>query len=139
LYHLFSHLEQLLNIAWLLAVAGIVLATCARPHCRSRRFGVLMALVAFVCIAFVLFPVISASDDLHPASELSDDATRRHHQLILSTHLAALCIVIPIVSLIVLGSGLLDLPVLTVVSTHSGYLRVRAGRAPPLHFLAAAF
>jgi len=134
LYHRLHLLELLLNIAWLLAVAGIILATFTRPHHRLRLHRFPIGVVVFACIAVVLFPVISASDDLHPASDLSADAAWRHDQHSLGTLVLALLIVIPRFSLMVFGSSLLHAVTLRVANAHPGYLRLDAGRAPPPGF-----
>jgi len=63
-------MELLLNILWLtLAVPAVLIwrrqSTCARnsgKQCRSR------SLVLLGCLLALLFPVVSASDDLHPIS-----------------------------------------------------------------------
>ncbi len=63
---------------WVLAMGAVVLVTRERTHRVPR--GRLFALGAFLCIAMLLFPVISASDDLHTRFELSDDAAWRHEK-----------------------------------------------------------
>lgn len=40
------------------------------------------ALLALACILVLLFPVVSASDDLHPSQAVLEDATKRVQQLI---------------------------------------------------------
>ena len=62
-------------------------AVCA--YLRRRRFcswtaGVpyLKALLALACGLVLLFPVVSASDDLHPTQAVLEDATKRIHQLV---------------------------------------------------------
>jgi hypothetical protein len=59
-------MELLLNLAWLmLALPGLWLWRCA-PACHAgRQVGVLRALLLLGCVLVLLFPVVSASDDLH--------------------------------------------------------------------------
>ena len=74
-----ERLELLLNLAWLLAAAGIILAATGSSRC-SRRHPLRSEIVALACIALLLFPVISVSDDLHPGLDVSDDAAWRHEK-----------------------------------------------------------
>jgi HAMP domain-containing protein len=55
-------LELLLNLCWLLLIGpGIYLWRRQRRHAKP----VLQFSIALVCLLFLLFPVISATDDLH--------------------------------------------------------------------------
>jgi hypothetical protein len=55
-------LELLLNLCWLLLIGpGIYLWLRQRRHAKP----VLQFSIALVCLLFLLFPVISATDDLH--------------------------------------------------------------------------
>ncbi len=71
-------LELLLNIVWVLVVTASLLLwrrfSSASEHCSSRP---LTALVALVCILVLLFPVISATDDLHVAEFAMEDSGRK--------------------------------------------------------------
>jgi hypothetical protein len=81
-------MELLLNLVWVamaLAAFGALL--------RERRAGSLHAQVpylrALLALAFVLvllFPVVSASDDLHPAQAVLEEATKRFQQLAAPLH-----------------------------------------------------
>jgi hypothetical protein len=66
-------LEFLLNIVWVLLVTASVLAW--RRLSSSRR--PVTALVALICILVLLFPVISATDDLHVAEVAMEDSGRK--------------------------------------------------------------
>jgi hypothetical protein len=58
-------MELLLNLAWLLlAVPAYCLWRGARTAPGSRRFTSLQCLLALGCLLVVLFPVVSATDDL---------------------------------------------------------------------------
>ncbi len=59
-------MELLLNLAWLmLALPGVWLWRHA-PACHAgRRVGAWSALLVLACVLVLLFPVVSATDDLH--------------------------------------------------------------------------
>ncbi len=71
-------LELLLNIVWVLVVAGSLLFwrrfLSANEHCARRP---VITLVALLCILVLLFPVISATDDLHVAEFAMEDSGRK--------------------------------------------------------------
>lgn len=55
-----------MNLAWLLLALGAYAALrSSRSIIRKNRFGTLQAWLALGCVLFVLFPVISATDDVH--------------------------------------------------------------------------
>jgi hypothetical protein len=59
-------MELLLNVAWLLlALPAFWLWYGARSVRRGRKFSVPQCLLALGCMLVILFPVISATDDLH--------------------------------------------------------------------------
>lgn len=59
-------MELLLNLAWLLlAIPACWLWRNSKPANRRRRFSSLQCLLALGCALVLLFPVISATDDLH--------------------------------------------------------------------------
>jgi dipeptide/tripeptide permease len=128
-------LEQLLNIAWLLAVAGIIVAVAARLHRRTHGpHPWHIVAVVFACVALLLFPVISATDDLHPGSDLSDDAAWRHDKRSLGVQLLAVLILISLAPLLLCRASLLRTTTLNPADIRSGHLRLDAGRAPPASF-----
>jgi hypothetical protein len=58
-------MELLLNLAWLLlALPAFCLWRSSRTASQSRRFTSLQCLLALGCLLFILFPVVSATDDL---------------------------------------------------------------------------
>jgi EamA domain-containing membrane protein RarD len=68
-------MELLLNLVWLLVVAVAIVSWLYHNHDRSSaRPGVLLQVIALACILAVLFPAISATDDLH-ASQLAVEAS----------------------------------------------------------------
>lgn len=66
-------MELLLNIFWLLIAAASVLGTCIRRWRRGTS-GRPLPLCALGCVLVLLFPVISASDDLY-ATALAVEAS----------------------------------------------------------------
>jgi len=66
-------MENLLNLCWLLlAVAALVAWRCQAPRGGHGR-----PLVALLFVLALMFPVISASDDLHPAPRAMEDSSKR--------------------------------------------------------------
>jgi hypothetical protein len=57
-------MELLLNLAWLLLALPAYWLWHARNHGRARRFSPFQFLLTLGCMLVVLFPVISATDDL---------------------------------------------------------------------------
>jgi|SRR5579872_469634 len=58
-------MELLLNLAWLLlALPAFWLWRAARTTPKTRRFSAFQCLLALGCLLVLLFPVISATDDL---------------------------------------------------------------------------
>ena len=72
-------MEQLLNLVW----ASVALAAlCAfwlqqRTYQESSKVSYLKASVALVTLLIMLFPVISVSDDFHPAMAALDEPAKR--------------------------------------------------------------
>ncbi len=59
-------MELLLNLAWLLlAIPAYRLWRSSTPRSRDSGFSSLQCLLALGCVLVLLFPVISATDDLH--------------------------------------------------------------------------
>ncbi len=95
-------MELLLNLVWIaVAVAAFTaLARMQRAPAQMRQIHgarYTNALLALACVLVLLFPIISASDDLHPSQAVLEDATKRIQQGIVSlewscevTRLAAL-------------------------------------------------
>ena len=78
-------LELLLNLVWVMTVTVSLLVwqrLSSRNENRSR--GPVTALIALVCILVLLFPVISATDDLHVAEFAIEDSGRKVLRLGLS-------------------------------------------------------
>jgi len=73
-------MELLLNVAWLLLALPAVWiwrrdAQCIHP---ARGFGRAMPFVILGSVLLLLFPVISATDDLHPMqADIEESSSRR--------------------------------------------------------------
>ncbi len=127
-------MELLLNFAWLLAVCGVVIAILMHPRRRvtgSHHWQI--ALVVIACVALLLFPVISASDDLHPACDLSDDAAWRHDKRTFSVHLLVFVVLLSIAPLLTVHC-VLNREDIALCSASPGHLHLDFGRAPPVAF-----
>ena len=72
-------MELLLNIFWLALTASAVLLSVRDQAGRRERdrLPYVRALLALTCLAVLLFPVVSASDDLHPTQEIFEDSSKR--------------------------------------------------------------
>ncbi len=70
-------MELLLNLAWLLmALPAYWLWRNSRTAPASRKFTSLQCLLCLGCMLVILFPVISATDDLHAMrSEMEESPT----------------------------------------------------------------
>jgi len=81
-------MELLLNLAWLALALMAFIAFVQRRKASGRDFQVPydMAFLALVCGLVLLFPVVSASDDLHPTQAVLEDATKRIQQLVAPQH-----------------------------------------------------
>jgi hypothetical protein len=77
-------MELLLNLAWLvLALLSFCFFVVRRKAAgRHSRVPFGMSLLALACTLVLLFPVVSASDDLHPTQAVLEDATKRIQQVV---------------------------------------------------------
>ncbi len=75
-------MELFLNLLWLVVAVGLTGFVLRHQSTRARRphWGIVMAATLFVVV--LLFPVISASDDLYGELFLSEDASRRAQNVI---------------------------------------------------------
>ena len=77
-------MELLLNLAWL--VISIVAILLLRGNWRRRKGPTLREWMALATFLFLLFPVISLTDDLHPEIALAEAATGKKHFQLLRAH-----------------------------------------------------
>ena len=133
-------MEFVLNLVW---VAFTLSAICA--FLRNRRTGAMTprgsfsgAFLALACALALLFPVVSASDDLHPTQAVLEDTMKRVAQFVVPAHhLQAQwgSGILPLLFAIYLGFALVLLRTLRPISREARVIvreRIpRAGRAPP--------
>jgi len=133
-------MELLLNLVWVaLALTALWAFLRRRRSCSwTARVPYLKALLALACGLVLLFPVVSASDDLHPAQAVLDDASKRSHQLVLPLQQAqssAPAGMLPVLLAVFLLCSLLVLqwrqPDVRVARVLVSDLLPRIGRAPP--------
>ena len=71
-------MELLLNAIWATLALGAFLAHLRQqPHSETEQSPQAKALIALACVLFLLFPVVSASDDLHAVPGALEDTTKR--------------------------------------------------------------
>jgi hypothetical protein len=133
-------MELLLNLIWVaLAIGSFVVV--ARRH-QSTGDGSIdwRSRLALACVLLVLFPIISASDDLHPTQALMEEATKRVQHLASPWQLPAgnpgphMFPMLPLLGLLL---ALLKLQPLTVLEAEpfrlDGHEISGDSRGPPFH------
>jgi hypothetical protein len=72
-------MELFLNLVWMTLVLGALCAFVIRRRSSTGMAQVpnAKALLALVSALVLLFPIISASDDLHPVQAVLEDASKR--------------------------------------------------------------
>ena len=133
-------MELLLNLIWLAVAAGALLAFAGSGRRSARMADVPygIALVALACVLVLLFPVISASDDLHPAQALVEDASKKVQMAIAPLHLQRTNLppsMLPaMLALCLMSAVIVQRPLRPVALTAralDGVLVPTLGRAPP--------
>jgi hypothetical protein len=128
-------MELLLNLAWL-ALALLAFGAFVQKRkaaLRRRRASYRTALLAMVCVLVLLFPVVSASDDLHPTQAVLEDASKRVQQVVapLSSSpsivpaLLALCVLAALVMVATWRPATSATPVISLARN------LVSGRSPP--------
>jgi hypothetical protein len=133
-------MELLLNLIWLaLALSTVAFYLRRRHRSAEKQFRCYQPLLALACVLFLLFPVISASDDLHPAQAVVEDASKRVQLAIAPLYLqqaSAPASMLPAVLVLCLMSALAVLqglpPVAMTPRLLEGAIVALPGRAPPL-------
>ena len=94
--------------------------------------------VALVCVVVLLFPVISASDDLHPTQAVVEESSKRLKRAVALVHdlqTSPPSSLLPTMLALYLLFGLVLLrpwrPLVTVKLALDGVIVPSAGRAPP--------
>ena len=72
-------MELLLNLVWITLALGGSLAFEQRRRASARiaQLPYLKALIVLACVIVLLFPTVSASDDLRPTQAVLEEATKR--------------------------------------------------------------
>ena len=136
-------MELLLNLLWVataLAAFSVFMrkdtATCQLPEVPYRK-----ALLALACVLVLLFPFVSASDDLHPTQAVLEDATKRMQQAIApiqhveaGSFTAMLPTVFVIDLMFALVASRAGLPIATEARLISRERTQHDGRSPPRSF-----
>src|SRR5271165_5934732 len=133
-------MELLLNLIWLALALG---AFCAFLSWRRSSTVIaqvpwVQAVLALACGLVLLFPIISASDDLHPVQAVMEDASKRLQQAIGPVSLvrngppvAIFPALLPVQMLFALVALRLCRPQALAVSVLDRDLIPADGRAPP--------
>src|ERR1035437_10584563 len=81
-------MELLLNLIWisLTVVALLGFLRSRRPSGHLTRIPYRKSLLALACGAVLLFPVVSASDDLHPTQAVLEEASKRVKRAVAVLH-----------------------------------------------------
>ena len=82
-------MELLLNLIWVAsALSGFAALAIGRRRSSNWITSAPLAtgICAVACLAVILFPVVSASDDIHPAPVLMEDAGKRAKLVAASVH-----------------------------------------------------
>ena len=74
-------MENFLNYCWLLLALA---ALSAWLGLASRRRRTSLGLIALLCVLTLMFPVISATDDLHPVAQAIEDSSRRTQKALIA-------------------------------------------------------
>jgi hypothetical protein len=71
-------MELLLNLIWVtLGMGAFLIFMRCYPQSSLKGLPYSRALLALASVLLLLFPVVSASDDLHPAQALMEEASKR--------------------------------------------------------------
>jgi hypothetical protein len=133
-------MELLLNLVWasLVALALLAFLRCRRLSIQIAAVPYCKSLLALTCGLVLLFPVISASDDLHPTQPMVEEASKRLQRAVAPLHLQSASPTLPVLpallALCLLWSlVLLHLfnPLILKTLLLSGMFSLSAGRAPP--------
>ena len=133
-------MELFLNLTWI-SLAVMAFLGFMRGRRVSGQLAVVpyrKSLLALVCGVLLLFPVVSASDDLHPTQAVMEEASKRLQLVVPPLHLqssgAPLFILTATLALCLMGSvvvlQLLHPPALKA-RLLDGWTVPSGGRAPP--------
>ncbi len=133
-------MELLLNLIWISLAAG-TFSIFLRRQRQLQPDGTSgpRCLLALACILLLLFPVVSASDDLHPTQAVLEDASRRIQHFAAPVQVVPGRFSIPMVPMLLALFSLLAMTV-AIPNTNveldaftlDGHRILRSSRAPPL-------
>jgi len=133
-------MELLLNLIWLALAAGALLTFARRRQesalpAQGSRWTSLLALS---CVLLLLFPVVSASDDLHPTQAVVEDASKKIQLAVAPLHLlrtvsSGFMLLALVFSSLIFALLIFHLSRPTALAARmlNGASVVSAGRAPP--------
>lgn len=132
-------MELLLNLIWLtLGMGAFLIFVRCRPQSSLKRLPFRRALLALACAVLLLFPIVSASDDLHPTQAVLEEATKRIQHFASPLQLSHGSSAVPMLTMMLALSLLFALAVWQPwrpleLKTHAlrGYRLSPRGRAPP--------
>lgn len=135
-------MELLLNLIWIALAIGAFVVFMRRQHQLSRECSLYWgSMLALACVLLLLFPIISASDDLHPTQALMEEATKRVQHLTSPLHSPtgnSAPHMLPMVPLLGLLLTLVKLQPLTVLESEpcvlDGHGISGDGRGPPVRY-----
>lgn len=134
-------MELLLNLIWisLAPVAFFWFLRGRRVSGQLDRVPYHKPLVALFCVLVLLFPVVSASDDLHPTQVILEEASKRVQLAVAPLHLVSPsppASMLPAMLAVCLMCALAILrpwhSLASVKFALDGVIVTSAGRAPPL-------
>jgi len=133
-------MELLLNLLWVtMALAAFCVFTRKRQAASQLpKVPYAKALLGLVCVLVLLFPVVSASDDLHPTQAVLEDATKRIQQVIAphqQVQAGSFTSMLPVLLAVYLTFALVALlgwqPIATVARAIRRECAPHDGRSPP--------
>jgi hypothetical protein len=133
-------MELLLNVIWI-SLAPLALFGFLRGRSVSGQLAGVpyrKSLIALACVVVLLFPVVSASDDLHPTQSAMEEASKRLQLAVAPLHLlrtSPALLMLPAMPAIGLMHALVILqwlrPLALKALALDGATVPSAGRAPP--------
>jgi len=133
-------MELLLNLVWLALALGALLAFVRGQRASARMAQVprCRSLVTLACVVVLLFPIISASDDLHPTQAVVEEVSKRVQLAVAPLHLLRTSpaqLMLPAILALWLVCALVVLqsfrPLASTACVLDGAIIPAAGRAPP--------
>lgn len=132
-------MEAVLNLVWIALALGAFWAFVrCWPQSGVHSGGYHQALFALACALLLLFPIISASDDLHSTQAVLEEATKRVQPLASPLQLSpgsSTSLMLPILLALSMFFAVVSRrrrsPVVSRARALDGYHLVLRGRAPP--------